>query len=64
MRSRSQYQFKADFVKAALIDETIGNLHVSDLEVLHRQEHLLAKEEAAEFYNQYESSDHFEVATD
>ena len=50
--------FKVDAVKAGLAEEIIGNLHNSGLNVLHQQEQFLANEEAAEFHNQHESSDH------
>ncbi|XP_078344639.1 thioredoxin domain-containing protein 3 homolog isoform X2 [Oculina patagonica] len=51
---------KPDAVKAGLVDEIIQKVEESGMEVLKKEEKVLSKEEAAEFYKQHEGSEHFD----
>ncbi|XP_068752060.1 thioredoxin domain-containing protein 3 homolog isoform X3 [Montipora capricornis] len=51
---------KPDAVKAGLVDEIIQKVEESGMEVLQKEEKILSKEEAAEFYKQHEGSEHFD----
>lgn len=51
---------KPDAVKAGLVDEIIQKVEESGMEILKKEEKLLSKEEAAEFYKQHEGSEHFD----
>jgi len=51
---------KPDAVKAGLVDEIIQKVEDAGMEVLKKEEKVLSKEEAAEFYKQHEGSEHFD----
>ncbi|XP_065051819.1 thioredoxin domain-containing protein 3 homolog isoform X2 [Rhopilema esculentum] len=51
---------KPDALKNGHADEIIQNIEDNGVEILHKEERVLTKEEAAEFYKQHEGSEHFE----
>jgi len=51
---------KPDAVKAGLADEIMQEICNAGMEILQKEERVLTKEEATEFYKQHEGTDHFE----
>jgi len=51
---------KPDALESGHADDIIKNIEDCGIEILHKEEKVLSKEEAAEFYKQHEGSEYFE----